>query len=188
MSTRRSISIAGVFVAVAVALSVLVPTEQQQQEPYVQQVSTLGERVDARTFSVTVVDVRLADRVQTPEWTGTTTGVWLVVDIEFERTIDRGPISGSFRIGDTTFELSRRPGTASIDGGAASLPGLPIAGSMLVELPLSALEAPGADRAVIRFTTAFEPRLDGVVDYTFDLGALDHEGSVTVFEPERMPS
>jgi hypothetical protein len=185
----RKVLLAAAFAAVAVALSVLVPSEEFQQRPYVLQAPELGARVDARMFSVTVLDTRLADRVQTPEWTGDTPGVWLVVDIEFERTLERGSITGSFRIGDTEYLLSARPDLASIDGGgASSMPGLPWTGSMLVELPLSALEDPAAGAAVIRFAVSADPRLDGVVDYTIDLGSIDRESSVTLFEPERAPA
>jgi hypothetical protein len=146
------------------------------------------QRVVSREFTVTVTGARLADRVQSPEWTGTTTGVWLVVDIVFERNLRRGPIGGSFRIGDTDYLLSERPDMASINGGASSLPGLAWAGSMLVELPLSALEDPAATGAVLRFATQDDPRLDGVVDYPIDLTTLDREESVTLFDPERVPS
>jgi hypothetical protein len=184
----RKVALTAAFAAIAVALSTLVPTEEFQLRPYVVQAPALGTRVDARTFSVTVLDARLADRVQTPEWTGDTTGVWLVVDIEFERTLDRGSLTGSFRIGDTDYLLSARPDLASIDGGASSMPGLPWTGSMLVELPLSALDDSAAGAAVIRFATSTDPRLDAVVDYTIDLGSIDREASLTLFEPERSPA
>jgi hypothetical protein len=174
------------FVALALALSLLVPSEEFQQGPYVATIPALDTRVEAREFSVTVADVRLADRVQTPEWTGTTPGIWLVVDIVFERRIDRGPITGSFRIGDADYLPSTRPDQASIDGGVSSQPGIPWAGSMLIELPLSALDRPDASVSVLRFATQSNPRLDGVLEFTIDLTALDHESSISVLEPGRV--
>src|SRR5690606_1034579 len=71
---RRPVAIlAGVaLVAGALGLSMLVPSEEQLQSPYTTRVPGFGERLELRTFSLTVTDARLADRVQTDEWTGTT--------------------------------------------------------------------------------------------------------------------
>jgi hypothetical protein len=174
------------FVGLALALSLLVPSEELQQSPYVRTVPAVDTRVDSREFSLTVTDIRLADRLQTPEWTGTTPGVWLVVDIVFERRIDRGSITGSFRIGEVDYLPSTRPDYASIDGGASGQPGIPWAGSMLFELPLSALEDPYASASVLRFATQSNPRLDGALDYTFDLTGIDRETSISILEPGRV--
>lgn len=187
MRSSVSVVLTAAFVSAALALSLLVPAEEFQQGPFVQTVSVPNVKVDSREFSVTVTKATLADRVQTPDWTGTTEGVWLVVDIVFERRIDPGPITGTFHIGDIDYDLSTRPDTVSIDGGAArSQPGIPWAGSMLVELPLSALELPGADAAVLRFATQSDTRLEGVVDYRVDLTKLDRVASVTISEPGRV--
>ncbi|MEO5919842.1 MAG: hypothetical protein ABIQ01_01735 [Pseudolysinimonas sp.] len=186
MRRRTAVALTTGFVGMALALSLLVPSEEFQQGPYVGTIPALDTRADSREFSVTVTGARLADRVQTPEWTGTTPGVWLVVDIVFERRIDHGPITGAFRIGDVEYLLSTRPDDASIDGGASSQPGIPWAGSMLIELPLAALDDPDAGVSVLRFATQSDPRLDGVLDYTIDLGSLDHESSISIFEPERV--
>ncbi|CAN5450607.1 hypothetical protein BH09ACT4_BH09ACT4_10870 [soil metagenome] len=188
MKRRTSILLTAGFVAAAVGLSVLLPTEEFQQAPYVGTIPALDTQVDAREFSLTVTSVRLADRVVTPEWTGTTAGVWVVVDIEFQSRIDNAAITGSFRIGDTNYLLSSRPGSAAIDHGAFSQPGLPWAGSMLFEIPESALEAPRANSAVVRFAMSSDPRLDGVLDYTIDLTSLDRETSITLAEPQRVAS
>jgi hypothetical protein len=185
--TRTRILLTAAFVAAALGLSVLVPSEEFQQGPYVQSLRALDTQAVSREFAVTVTDARLADRVQAPDWTGTTDGVWLVVDIEFERTLTRGSITGSFRIGETEYLASERPDLAAIDS-ASSLPGLAWAGSLLVELPLSALDDPAASAAVLRFSTQDDPRLDGVVDVTLDLGTLDHESSITVFDPAQVPA
>lgn len=185
MRARSAVALTAGFVAAALGLSVLVPSEEFQQGPFVQVIPALDTRVESREFSVTVTGARLADRVQTPEWTGVTPGVWLVVDIVFERNLDRGPIIGSFRVGETEYLISTRPELASIDS-ASSQPGIPWAGSMLVELPASALDDPDAMHAVMRFMTQDTPRLDGVVDFAIDLTDLDRERSLTIYEPERV--
>ena len=99
-------------------------------------------------------------------------------------------LHAAFRIGDTHYRLSERADLATLDNGASGQPDLPWAGSVLVELPLSALEDPAATHAVISFAGSSGPLgggdLDGALEYTFDLTALDHEKSVTISEPSRV--
>jgi hypothetical protein len=182
----RSIAIAAACIGAALALAILTPDEELIQAPFARGIPATGVPVETRQLVVTVTDARLADRLQTPEWTGTTDGVWLVVGIEFARRSDIGGITASFRIGGTDYALSERPGVASIDNGAHGQPGLPWAGSMVVELPLSALEDPQARQAVMRFSAYDDPILEGVLDYTLDLTALDHERSITLQDPVRV--
>jgi hypothetical protein len=179
-----------VCLAAAFGLTLAAPGDEVIQAPFVRAIPALDQRTATRTITVTVTDTRLADRVQTPEWTGVTNGVWLVVDLEFTRRISRGGLSGAFRIGDTHYRLSERADLATLDNGASGQPDLPWAGSVLVELPLSALEDPAATHAVISFAGSSGPLgggdLDGALEYTFDLTALDHEKSVTISEPSRV--
>lgn len=173
------------FVAAALVVSVFAPTDVQQQEPFASVIPALDTAVQTQKFSATLRDVRLTDRVQTLDWVGVTEGVWLVVDIEFARRLDSGGIDGSLRIGERDYIASARPDTASINDGAIGDPGLPWAGSILFELPESALSAPGADVATLQLSTG-EVRLAGVLEYTFDLGEIDRADSITILEPERV--
>ncbi len=173
------------FVAAALVVAVLAPSDVQQQKPFVSVIPALGTEVQTQKFSATVNELRLTNRVQTPEWVGVTDGVWLVIDIEFARRLDSGGIDGSLRIGERDYRASARPDTASINDGAIGDPGLPWIGSMLFELPESALSAPGADVATLQLSTG-EVRLAGVLEYTFDLGGIDRTDSITIFEPERV--
>jgi hypothetical protein len=184
----RTLAAGGALLAAAIGLSTAVPSEELMQSSYVTGVDALGVPVELRAFSVTFTRVRLADRVQTPEWTGTTDGVWLVVDLEFERSIDRGGITGGLRIGSSRHLPSTRAGLDVIDQGASGQPGLPWAGSILVELPESALELPGAEDAVLRIGTDADAFLDDVAELHLDLGALDRERSVTLLPPARVAS
>jgi hypothetical protein len=187
----RGIVVAAACVAAAFGLTLAAPGDEVIQAPFVRTIPALDQQTATREITVTVTDARLADRVQTPEWTGATNGVWLVVDLEFTRRISRGGLSGAFRIGDTHYRLSERADLATLDNGASGQPDLPWAGSVLVELPLSALEDPGATHAVISFAGTSGPLgggdLDGVLEYTLDLTALDHEPSITIAEPARVP-
>ncbi|MBX3194383.1 MAG: hypothetical protein KF727_04700 [Microbacteriaceae bacterium] len=178
----------GVLLAAALGISTLVPSEELMQSSYVTEVRELGVPVDLRAFSVTVTRVRLADRVQTPEWIGTTDGVWLVVDLQFERRIERGGITAGLRIGPNRYVLSTRADLDALDQGASGQPGLPWAGSILVELPESVLELPGADDAVLRIGTDADAFLDDVAELHLDLGSLEHERSVTILPPARVAS
>jgi hypothetical protein len=150
------------FVAAALVVAVLAPSDVQQQKPFVSVIPALGTEVQTQKFSATVNELRLTNRVQTPEWVGVTDGVWLVIDIEFARRLDSGGIDGSLRIGERDYRASARPDTASINDGAIGDPGLPWIGSM------------------------GEVRLAGVLEYTFDLGGIDRTDSITIFEPERV--
>ncbi len=136
-------------------------------------------------MTVTVTGARLADRVQTPDWTGTTDGVWLLVDIAFDRRIELGSIKASLRIGDVDYATSRRTDD-TIDRSAFPQPGLPWAGTVLVELPKSVLDDAAATSAVMRFAAQELPRLDGALDFTLDLTALDHQTSITLQQPGRV--
>lgn len=180
-----SILVGAAFVAAALVVSVFAPRDVQQQEPFVSVIPALDTAVQTQKFSATVRALRLTDRVQTPEWVGVTDGVWLVIDIEFARRLDAGGIDGSLRIGDRDYMASARPDTASISDGAISDPGLPWTGSILFELPESALSAAGADVATLQLSTG-EVRLAGVLEYTFDLGEIERTDSITILEPERV--
>jgi hypothetical protein len=180
-----SILVGTAFVAAALVVSVLAPADVQQQQPFVSVIPALGTEVQTQKFSATVSELRLTNRVQTPEWVGATDGVWLVIDMEFARRLDTGGIDGSLRIGERDYVPSARPDTASINDGAIGDAGLPWTGSMLFELPESALSAPGADVATLQLSTG-EVRLAGVLEYTFDFGGIDRTDSITILEPERV--
>ena len=176
----------GAFVAAALGLSLLVPTDQVQQAPYVRTIPGFDARTETREFVATVSRARLADRVQTPEWTGTTDGVWLVVDITFESRIDKASLAGSLRVGQTDFRTTSRT-DETIDQPFAA-PGIPWSGSMLFELPASVLDDPDASSAVLQLATQTDPRLDGVLELTFDLASLQRERSIPLTEPGRVPA
>jgi hypothetical protein len=190
MTRARGIVVAVVCVAAAFGLTLAAPGDEVIQAPFVREIAALAEQTATREITVTLTDARLSDRVQTPDWTGATNGVWLVVDLEFTRRISRGGLSGGFRIGDTHYRLSERADLATLDNGASGQPDLPWAGSVLVELPLSALDDPAATHAVMTFAGTSGPLgggdLDGVLEYTLDLGTLDHLKSVTISEPSRV--
>ena len=187
MTVRRAgIAISVGCLAAALALSILTPSEELTQSPYIRTIPAENVAVDSREVTVTMTGARLADRVQTPDWTGVTDGVWLVVDLQFERRSDTGGIKGAFRIGDTDYALSQRADTASLDQAGFGAPGLPVAGSVLVELPAAALDDPAATHAVIQFSANSDPQLDGALEYTLDLTSLDHEHSFTLNDPQQV--
>ncbi len=179
------ILIAAAFVAAAIGVSLLTPSEETMQAPFVRMIPGLDVPAATRTLTVTVTGARLADRVQTPEWTGTSGGVWLVVDLVFDRRSELGGIDGSLRIGDFEYAFSRRTDD-TIDRTAFPQPGLPWGGTVLVELPRSVLDDPASGSATMRFAAEELPLLDGVLDYRFDLAGLEHLPSVTLHEPERV--
>ena len=189
MTRARGIIIAAACMAAALGLSLLAPDDEVTQSPYVTTIAGEHAATKTRQLVVAVTGVRLADRVQTPDWTGETTGVWLIVDLEFSRRIDVGGIKAIFRVGDTDYAISERTDSATIDYVTAQ-PDLPWSGAVLVELPLAALSAPAAKNAVMRFAASAGPlgggELDGALDYVVDLTSLTRERSVTLTEPQRI--
>jgi hypothetical protein len=180
-----SLLLGGAFIAAAIAVAVFIPSDEQTTAPYVTVIPTLDTTVETREFALEVTGVRLAGRVQTPEWIGDTNGVWLVVDVVFAPRLSTAGIDGTLRIGDRSYLTSRRPDAAAIDVSAIGDPGLPWAGSMLFELPESALRSGGSEAAVVQFAVG-DTRLDGVLEYSVDLTDLPIHDSVTIFEPERV--
>ena len=178
------ILVAAGFIAATVVVSLLQPSDEFQQSPFVTRMAGFDIPSNARAITVTATDAALADRVQTPDWLGDTEGVWLVVDLTFEPRIDRGGIAGEVRIGDTVYRASQRV-ESGIDSAIAD-PGLPWAGALLFELPASVLDRPEAGTTLVRFSSRDDTRLDEVLELVIDLGSLPHEASLSVPEPGRV--
>lgn len=184
-SSRRAFAIGTALVLVAILLSVLQPTEEQQVSPYTSTIQELDTPYDARTFTVAVSSVQLADRIQIDGRRAQTSGVWLVVEAEFARRLTSGTMTALLRIGRTTYADSARMESDGL-GSTPSQPGLPMAGSVAFELPEAALTAAGADAAVVRFGATADPQLDSALDLVIDLGALDRVADLSILPAGRV--
>lgn len=143
----------------------LTPDDDVAEAPFVVS-SEIGRPADARTFTVTVTDAHVADRVVSGGWHAE--GTWLVVDVEaFARHSDVNVRLGGveFVADGLTFRASERPENSFRSGLAVDIPR---AGSFSFELPASVGESQG----VLRISQDSETRLDSVVEIPIDLSVL----------------
>lgn len=175
---RRVVAwIAGLaMVALAAGVGRVALTDDQQQAPFVVD-AALGERAEARTFAVTLREVRLADEVRDASgWQAR--GSWLVVDLDAEALeTERASILSlaELDLGDRAVSASERPDSL------ASTPldvGLARAGSLAFELPADAT----AGAATLRLARSLDDRLDSVVELPLALGELERDRSIELEE------
>lgn len=170
-----------------VALAFVVARTEPQEEfgfaPFAVRVP-LGELGEGRGLQGVVDGARLADAVRLDRWTGTTTGVWLVVETRMATTENPSLAYATLHLGERHWSASNRPGLGAMH--AASLePGLPRSGSFIFELPREALDEPGASRAVVRLAEDGDTRLVTVIEVELDLTTLNHESEIDIAGTER---
>lgn len=175
---KRALSwLAGLaLIALAAAVGHVALSDDEQQAPFVVP-AALGERADARTFAVTVRDVRLADEVRDAEgWSAS--GNWLVVHLDAE-VLDRETASilslTEVDLGDRAIAASERP--ASLQSFPLDV-GLERAGSLAFELPADAT----AGTATLRIARSLDDRLDSVVELPVELDALERATTLELEE------
>ncbi|MBS0023954.1 hypothetical protein [Microbacterium paraoxydans] len=137
----------------------------------------IGEESTVRNLSVTITDVRLAERVADEKgWAAD--GTWLVVDLEAASVVtqDLSTLSlAQLTIGDRTFSATDRGTTFAQQ---RLVTGVPRSGSLAFELP----DDVTGDRATLRLgvpgAALGEVLRDGVIDLPLDLSQLPVEDEV----------
>lgn len=180
LRTPAVVLITAALVATAFAIRLSQPSDADTQLPFIT-TAVFGESVEGRDLVFTAHDAYLADRVTASSWVGETDGVWLVIDATIGSKVGIATPYATMTIGELRYTSSDRPDEAVL--GTSLDPGLPQGGSFVFELPLSALEGADARRAVVRFATTFQVRLDSAIEMTLDLTSLRHEDSATLQEP-----
>jgi len=173
------------FVVAAVALTIFEPNDIQREQPFVTTATTLNKPFTTREFNLAVTDARLADRLTSDEWVGTTDGTWLVVDVLFAARIKSTNLSGTLTVNGVDYLSSQRIHDNGLDD-AFSDPGLVWQRSMVFELPTSVTHGAGASEAVVQFAAHGDPRLDGVIDFPVDLTTLKKVSSIALTAPGRV--
>jgi hypothetical protein len=169
----RSTAVIGAVALVVGAFAVArtEPAEELVFAPFTVHVAP-GERGESRGLRAALEGARLADVVTLDRWTGTTTGVWLVVDARMEATENPSLAYATLQVGERVWPTSLRPGIYAMQ--SASLdPGLPVEGSFVFELPAEVLEEAAASHATLRLSTDGDTRLITVVEVDLDLASLD---------------
>lgn len=170
-----------------VALAFVVARTEPQEEfgfaPFAVRVP-LGEVGEGRGLQAVVDDARLADVVRLDRWTGTTTGVWLVVETRMATTENPSLAYATLQLGERRWSASSRPGVGGMHSTNLE-PGLPRSGSFVFELPSEALDEAAATRAVVRLADRGDTRLVTVIEVELDLTTLRHESEIDIARTER---
>lgn len=172
---RRALAVpAGIgltLLAFGVAFST--PSDSQIEEPFAI-TGEVGDDLVSHHHVVTVHDVSLARTVGLEGWTGTTSGIWLVVDATVASRVERDTVDANLYLGEVRYPATNRT-SDTVDGGVADA-GFPRTGAILIELPADVVEHPGARAAVLRLGPSLDVRLDSVIELRLDLTELEvHE-------------
>lgn len=176
MTARRWLAGAAIVAALA-GSAVLVagaPDNEDITAPFLQQ-GGLGDTVSGRTLTVVVEKVRLTrylDVKYNDAGDTSTKGVWVVVDTVLTARL------GTLVLGEAELRIDGvRYAVSDILPAPTSLqlsygPDVPQRGSLVFEVPESALASPGAAHAAIAFLTTSDPRLDSFPVVVVDLTGL----------------
>ncbi|MEP6478704.1 MAG: hypothetical protein ABJB03_04890 [Rhodoglobus sp.] len=185
MNRRTIIAGAGAFaLVVAAALAVSTAPNDTSIVDAFEVTGGVGQLVTARLMSAEVHEVRLAHELDVPygfdDVNGTTNGVWVVVDATLTAQVQ--PIGTGYselHIGDYVFKASDIlpiPALTDVTYGA----GVPVTGTLVFEVPSSALALPGAATATLVVRELFTAQLDSVPAIRMDLSALSIEKFATI--------
>lgn len=186
---RRIVSLAIVIAALAATVLVygITPHDDDIVAPFVVR-GQIGDELEGRTVSATVTGVRLAssfDLSQMGEdWTGPTTGTWVVVDTDASAVEDPGSlVRVTLTIGDDTFTASERLRSETLQS-ARLRPGILTHGSLIFEVSDEALASADASHAEIGINASFQSVLDSKLVIEVDLRQLVAEPGVSFGPPE----
>ena len=168
------------LLACAWGVSKLTPSDDAASAPF-PEIASIDEPASTRNLTVTVTDVRLADRVTDAKgWSAD--GTWLVVDLAAASRVTQDLSTlrlAELTVGDRTFSATDR-GTTFFK--QALVTGVPRSGSLAFELPDDVTD----DQAVLRLGIpgggSADVQLDGVIDLPLDLAELTTEPEVLLAE------
>ncbi len=181
----RPLAIAGALALVALAF-VVARTEPQEEfgfAPFVVRVEP-GQVGEGRGLQAAVDEAVLADTVRLDDWTGTTTGTWLLVRVRMATTENPTLAYATLHVGERTWVASNRPGNDAMHAAALD-PGLPFAGWFVFEVPADLVDEPGATTARVRLAHDGDTRLVTVIEAELDLTSLEHDVEREITPKER---
>jgi hypothetical protein len=173
-------------VGVVLVASIAVATAPQDgtiADPFVR-TGAEGDLVHARTFDVEVTGTRVAEELnlQYDETRLGSDGAWVIVDLVV--TSNTGSVQLAYtelRIDGIAYRTRGLPHPAMdfLSYGA----GVPVKGSLVFEVPASALEGPGLDAATVYFQSGVAVQLDDIPEVIVDLSGLDVARTEIIDEP-----
>jgi hypothetical protein len=182
-ATVTAVVAASALVLLAAGVQLSAPDDDTQQAAFSQRVA-IGQQGTGRNVAATVTRVRLARSIHSLEWDGTTTGVWVVVQLKMSTVLTATGPDAVLRIGGVDYDASDRPGSEALNS-LTLQPGLPYSGALLFEVPRSAVASLAARQAIVRVFVARDPALDSSIEFTSDLRDADIRSSVTLEAPVR---
>jgi hypothetical protein len=175
--------LAAALLVIASLLFTLAPSDRQNQAPVEIPVS-IGQTGLGRNIETTVHGIRLAEVVTTSgftPWTGTTPGVWVVVDATVSNVVDPTSLSAWLGVDGLSYEASTRPDFDSLEGLVLS-PGIPTIGSVLFEIPRDVIDA--REPVTFTFASSHDLRLDSAIVLSVRLDDLAIEPVIALESPE----
>ncbi len=176
--------VAVALVAAAFAVARTEPPEEVAFAPFVVRVE-VGDVGEGRGLQGAVDGALLADEVTLDDWTGDTTGVWLVVHTRMATTENPSLAYATLDVGERRWTASTRPGLRAMNSAGLDA-GLPMAGSFAFELPADVADQAAARSATLRLAAEGDPRLRTVIETELDLTELAHEGVFEIAPKERI--
>jgi hypothetical protein len=187
---RRSV-LSALTVVVALAATVVVygitPHGDDINAPFNVR-GSVGDVLTGRTLSGSVNSVRLASSLDASsadsEWTGETTGTWVVVEARIAAVDEPSPLyRPTLTIGDTTYYATERLTPVTLDNDLVR-PGVASTGVILFEVADSVLASSEAARAEFGLSASYEAILDSRLVVEVDLRGMPVEPDVVVSRPE----
>jgi hypothetical protein len=171
-------ALAGLGLLVAAGLvAETAPSPAVLQEP-IPVAAAVGQRAQGRDIVVTVQGIALARTLRSDDWTGTASGVWVVVRLRAETRLTSGAVTGSLTAGGRTWNASDRP-PVSLDQTSTD-PGLPVEGVLAFEVPRSAL----VDGVVLQLGRTLRPQADSAIRVRLALAVARVRPSLRVDAPQ----
>jgi hypothetical protein len=177
-----------VFVALLVLAGFVTqttPTNDEWQSP-IPVPAEIGETATGRNIEATVTDVRVARAVTTSNgWAGLTSGIWVVVDASVAAVVQDGVPLGTaqLQIGSVAYSATLRAAPTTLADATLST-GIPLAGSLLFEIPEDVLTSAEAADTDIHLAINGDPRSDSMIVVPVDLSSIAVEDAIDLDAPE----
>ena len=172
-----------VLVALAAVAVATAPDSEQISAP-IEVTGVQGETIETRQLDVTITGLSTAAELGPTyaEIRGTTetSGVWLVVDATLLPKFGNESVAQTeLHVGAVRYRASTVLPSPSLASGLFE-PGLPIAGSLVFELPAAALTDAGANAARIVFRSGLTAVPDSMAVVVVDLTGLRSTGVASI--------
>lgn len=161
------------MVAAAWGVALVTPGPAEIQAPFVISVDQ-GEAGVGRNIAITVESAHRSDRATDGAWSAD--GNWLVLDLSAAAVVSEQAAllnHVELEIDGRTFRASERP--QSLLGTPLSV-GVPRLGSVAFELPADLDHGAG----IVRFALNPDTRVDSVIEFPVEIGALEPEDEATL--------